>query len=54
MDDIEGLPTPIAIESRNNVINSRSTVGTTTEIYDYIRLCSQKSEKPAARDAERK
>jgi len=38
IDDIEGLPTPIAIESRNNVINSRSTVGTTTEVYDYIRL----------------
>ncbi|MGH7885603.1 MAG: excinuclease ABC subunit UvrA, partial [Thermodesulfobacteriota bacterium] len=38
MDDIEGLPTPIAIESRNNIRNSRSTVGTTTEIYDYIRL----------------
>ncbi len=38
MDDIEGLPAPIAIESRNSVINSRSTVGTTTEIYDYMRL----------------
>ena len=38
MDDIEGLLTPIAIESRNSVINSRSTVGTTTEIYDYMRL----------------
>lgn len=38
MDDIEGLPTPIAIESRNGVVNSRSTVGTTTEIYDYARL----------------
>ena len=38
MDDIEGLPTPIAIESRNGVTNSRSTVGTTTEIYDYARL----------------
>ncbi len=38
MDDIEGLPTPIAIESRNNIRNSRSTVGTTTEIYDYVRL----------------
>ncbi len=38
MDDIEGLPTPIAIESRNSVINSRSTVGTTTELYDYMRL----------------
>lgn len=38
MDDIEGLPTPISIESRNNIRNSRSTVGTTTEIYDYVRL----------------
>ena len=38
MDDIEGLPTPIAIENRNGVVNSRSTVGTTTEIYDYSRL----------------
>ncbi len=38
VDDIERLPTPIAIESRNNVVNSRSTVGTATEIYDYMRL----------------
>lgn len=37
-DDIKGLPTAISIESRNNVRNSRSTVGTTTEIYDYLRL----------------
>ena len=43
MDDIEGLPTPIAIESRNSVINSRSTVGTTTEIYDYMRLLFAKA-----------
>ncbi len=45
MDDIEGLPTPIAIESRNSVINSRSTVGTTTEIYDYMRLLFAKAGK---------
>ncbi|MER3446598.1 MAG: excinuclease ABC subunit A [Candidatus Dadabacteria bacterium] len=38
MDDITGLPPVIAIESRNQVKNSRSTVGTTTEIYDYLRL----------------
>lgn len=38
VDEISGLPTAIAIESRNNVRNSRSTVGTTTEIYDYLRL----------------
>ena len=45
MDDIEGLPTPIAIESRNSVINSRSTVGTSTEIYDYMRLLFAKTGK---------
>ncbi len=38
MDDISGLPPAVAIESRNNVRNSRSTVGTTTEVYDYLRL----------------
>jgi len=38
MDDIRGLPPTIAIESRNQVKTSRSTVGTTTEIYDYLRL----------------
>jgi len=38
MDDISGLPPAVAIESRNTVRSSRSTVGTTTEIYDYLRL----------------
>lgn len=38
MDDISGLPPAVAIESRNTVRNSRSTVGTTTEVYDYMRL----------------
>jgi len=38
MDDITGLPPAVAIEGRNTVRNSRSTVGTTTEIYDYLRL----------------
>ena len=38
MDDISGLPPVVAIESRNHVKNSRSTVGTTTEVYDYLRL----------------
>lgn len=38
MDDIRGLPPSIAIESRNQIKTSRSTVGTTTEIYDYLRL----------------
>lgn len=38
VDEILGLPTAIAIENRNSVRNSHSTVGTTTEIYDYLRL----------------
>lgn len=42
MDDIMGLPPAVAIESRNQVKNSRSTVGTTTEIYDYLRLLFSK------------
>jgi excinuclease ABC subunit A len=38
VDDIEGLPPTIAIEQRSGVANPRSTVATTTEIYDYLRL----------------
>ncbi len=38
VDNVSGLPPAVAIESRNTVRNSRSTVGTTTEIYDYLRL----------------
>lgn len=45
MDDISGLPPVIAIESRNQVKSSRSTVGTTTEIYDYLRLLFAKTGK---------
>jgi excinuclease ABC subunit A len=37
-DYIKGIPPAIAIEQRVNVRNPRSTVGTSTEIYDYIRL----------------
>ena len=35
---IEGLPPTIAIEQRTAGANPRSTVATTTEIYDYLRL----------------
>ncbi|MBD5250228.1 MAG: excinuclease ABC subunit UvrA [Barnesiella sp.] len=35
---ITGLPPAIAIEQKVNTRNPRSTVGTSTEIYDYIRL----------------
>ncbi len=38
VDSITGLPPAIAIEQRPHSRNPRSTVGTTTELYDYIRL----------------
>lgn len=38
VDFISGIPPAIAIEQRVNTRNPRSTVGTSTEIYDYIRL----------------
>lgn len=37
-DFIKGLPPAIAIEQKVNSRNPRSTVGTSTEIYDYLRL----------------
>lgn len=38
VEHIEGLPPTIAIEQRSSGSNPRSTVATTTEIYDYLRL----------------
>ena len=38
VDNITGLPPAIAIEQRRAASNPRSTVATTTEIYDYLRL----------------
>ncbi len=38
VESIEGLPPTIAIEQRTGGHNPRSTVATTTEIYDYLRL----------------
>ena len=37
-DYIKGIPPAIAIEQKVNTSNPRSTVGTSTEIYDYIKL----------------
>ena len=37
-DFIKGLPPAIAIEQKVNTRNPRSTVGTSTEIYEYLRL----------------
>src|SRR6184192_731708 len=38
VDIIEGLSPAVAIEQKNPTKTSRSTVGTATEIYDYLRL----------------
>ena len=37
-DYIKGIPPAIAIEQKVNTRNPRSTVGTSTEIYDYLRM----------------
>src|SRR5262245_30647047 len=38
IDSIEGLSPAISIEQKSTSKNPRSTVGTVTEIYDYLRL----------------
>jgi excinuclease ABC subunit A len=42
IEGIENIPPAIAIEQKNSVKNSRSTVGTTTEVIDYLRLLFEK------------
>jgi len=44
--DISGLPPTIAIEQRSASSNPRSTVATTTEIYDYFRLLFARAGQP--------
>jgi excinuclease ABC subunit A len=38
VDGIEGISPAVAIEQKNPATSSRSTVGTATEIYDFLRL----------------
>jgi len=38
VDSVEGLSPAVAIEQKNPTTSSRSTVGTATEIYDFLRL----------------
>lgn len=38
VDSIEGISPAIAVEQKTTTKNSRSTVGTLTEIYDYLRI----------------
>jgi excinuclease ABC subunit A len=46
VDSIEGLSPAIAIEQKTTSKNPRSTVGTVTEIYDYLRLFFARIGKP--------
>jgi excinuclease ABC subunit A len=46
MDSIEGLSPAISIEQRSTSKNPRSTVGTVTELYDYLRLLFARIGRP--------
>src|SRR5260221_14518145 len=46
VDSIEGLSPAISIEQKTTSKNPRSTVGTVTEIYDYLRLLWARVGKP--------
>jgi len=38
VDEISDIPPAIALEQKNSIKNARSTVGTITEVHDYLRL----------------
>src|ERR1700747_745548 len=50
VDAIEGLSPAIAIEQKSGSHNPRSTVGTVTEIYDYLRLLYARAGTPRCPD----
>ncbi len=52
-DSIEGIPPAIAIEQTNNVRSTRSTVGTITEINDYLKLFFARCGKATCPDCAR-
>jgi excinuclease ABC subunit A len=59
VESIEGIPPAIAIEQRNSVKSTRSTVGTMTEITDYMKVIwarisqihCQRCDRPVQKDA---
>ena len=61
VDFMQGISPAMAIQQKTTTTNPRSTVGTTTEIYDYLRLLfarigttfSPKSGKPVKKDSPR-
>ena len=50
VDHIEGLSPAISIEQKSTSHNPRSTVGTITEIYDYLRLLFARAGSPRCPD----
>ncbi len=50
VDSIEGLSPAISIEQKSTSHNPRSTVGTVTEIYDYLRLLYARAGIPRCPD----
>ena len=46
LESIDGLPPTIAIEQRGGGHTPRSTVATTTEVYDYLRLLYARAGRP--------
>jgi excinuclease ABC subunit A len=54
VDEIDGLPPTIAIEQRHASSNPRSTVATTTEIYDYLRVLFARAGTPHCWECGRK
>ena len=50
IDHIEGLSPAISIEQKSTSHNPRSTVGTVTEIYDYLRLLFARAGEPRCPD----
>ena len=52
LDHIEGLSPAIAIEQKNFGSTSRSTVGTVTEIYDYLRILYARLGQPYCPDCD--
>jgi excinuclease ABC subunit A len=50
VDSIEGLSPAIAIEQKSTSHNPRSTVGTVTEVYDYLRLLFARAGTPRCPD----
>src|SRR6187431_192893 len=49
VDSIDGIAPAIAIRQKNTIRNPRSTVGTTTEIHDYLRLLWARTGKTICR-----